>query len=179
MAILGVVGVAGVHYTYYYAISKTNVATAILLQYLAPAFILLFAVLAQGETFSFSETLFIRAGVCRLLFYGGRLQYPSVRGQSGRRDGGTGVCHFFAFYSVYGEYGLRRYSVWTILVYGLAAAALFWWCVHPPWMIAAAGYSIRTWGLFGFLGLFSAIVPFGLYSPEYAILKPPAPVLPP
>ena len=55
MIVLGVVGVAGVHYSYYYAIGKTNVATAILLQYLAPAFILLFAVLIQGETCSLAK----------------------------------------------------------------------------------------------------------------------------
>ena len=33
--LLGIVGVAGSNFTYYYAIEQTNVATAILLQYLA------------------------------------------------------------------------------------------------------------------------------------------------
>ena len=47
MAVLGVLGVAASNYFYYLAIQKTNVATAIVLQYTAPVFVLLYMV-ARG-----------------------------------------------------------------------------------------------------------------------------------
>ena len=43
---LGLIGIAGSNFTYYYTISETNVATAILLQYLAPTGQFLTAVIA-------------------------------------------------------------------------------------------------------------------------------------
>jgi len=39
-ALLGIVGAAGSNFTYYFAIQETNVATAILMQYLAPVLVL-------------------------------------------------------------------------------------------------------------------------------------------
>src|SRR5207302_10988165 len=47
VAILGILGVAASNYFYYLAIQKTNVATAIILQYTAPVWVLLYTV-ARG-----------------------------------------------------------------------------------------------------------------------------------
>ncbi|PYX35684.1 MAG: hypothetical protein DMG81_17525 [Acidobacteria bacterium] len=44
MVVLGVLGVAASNYLYYLAIQKTNVATAIILQYTAPVLVLLYMV---------------------------------------------------------------------------------------------------------------------------------------
>lgn len=41
-ALLGTLGIAGSNFLYYFAIQKTSVATAIILQYLAPVFVLLY-----------------------------------------------------------------------------------------------------------------------------------------
>ncbi|PIE34953.1 EamA family transporter [candidate division KSB3 bacterium] len=163
MIVLGAIGVAGVHYTYYYAISHTNVATAILLQYLAPAFILMFAVVVQGEACSAGKicALCLASLGCFLMVGGYDLELLAMN-----RLGvlaGLVSAGFFAFYSIYAEYGMRRYSVWTILVYGFASAAAFWWCLNPPWNILRAQYSAQIWLMFLFLGVFSAIVPFALY----------------
>ena len=40
--VLGFAGIAGSNYFYYLALQKTTVATAIILQYLAPAFVLVY-----------------------------------------------------------------------------------------------------------------------------------------
>ena len=47
LVLLGVLGVAASNYFYYFAIQKTNVATAIILQYTAPVLVLLYMV-ARG-----------------------------------------------------------------------------------------------------------------------------------
>ena len=47
--ILGIFGVAASNYLYYLAIQRTNVATAIILQYLAPVFVLLWMLAANSS----------------------------------------------------------------------------------------------------------------------------------
>jgi drug/metabolite transporter (DMT)-like permease len=163
MIILGVCGVASVQYAYYVAISKIHVATAILLQYTAPAFILIFAVTVQHDVLSLRKIFsLLLAFVGCFLVVGG---YDVNIFEANKLGVWAGLASavFFAFYSLYGEYGLKTYSVWTILFYCFTAAACFWWCVHPPWKIVTAHYSWQTWGFFLFLGVFSAIVPFGCY----------------
>lgn len=163
MLLLGIGGVAGVHYSYYYAISKIHVAAAILLQYMAPAFILAFAVTVQHERLSARKMLavLIAFGGCFLVV--GAYNLDVFRANVPGIAAGLASAVFFAFYTLYAEYGLNRYSVWTILLYGFTAAAGFWWCVHPPWKIVTAHYPFTIWLLFLVLGIFSAIVPFGCY----------------
>ena len=50
--ILGFVGVAGMQFTYYYTISKIHVGPAILLQYIQPVWVSVYAFLFQKEPLS-------------------------------------------------------------------------------------------------------------------------------
>src|SRR6516162_11070892 len=45
-SLLGILGIAGSNFAYYYTIQETNVATAILLQYMAPVLVLMYAALS-------------------------------------------------------------------------------------------------------------------------------------
>jgi hypothetical protein len=51
---IGIAGLAGVHFTYFKAISLTNVATAILLEYLAPVIVLLVSVIFLHHRFTWA-----------------------------------------------------------------------------------------------------------------------------
>jgi drug/metabolite transporter (DMT)-like permease len=163
MFVLGIVGIAGVTYSYYYAISKTNVATAILLQYTAPAFIMLFAVLFQHEPFSLNKVLALCLAFIGCFLVVGGYNVTIFETTKAGMVAGLASAGFFAFYSLYAEYGLKRYPAWTLLFYGFTTASLFWWCLHPPWKVFAAQYPLRIWGLFIGLGIFSTLVPFALY----------------
>ena len=46
---MGIIGGAGSNFTYYFTIAQTNVATAILLQYMAPLGVLSFAVVTHEK----------------------------------------------------------------------------------------------------------------------------------
>ena len=52
---VGICGVAGSNYFYYFAIKESNVATSILLQYTAPILVAIYAALFQHERFTLSK----------------------------------------------------------------------------------------------------------------------------
>jgi drug/metabolite transporter (DMT)-like permease len=126
LSAFGVFGLAAVHFTYFATIELTNVPTAILLEYLAPVLVLGVSVAAMGERF----TWFLPAGAA-LSVLGCALVVGAIGGE-GLRVSPAGIAWglasavFFAGYTLMGKYAAGRYSPWTLLVYGLGAASVFW-----------------------------------------------------
>ena len=69
----------------------------------------------------------------------------------------------FAWYSIHGEYGMRRYSPWTVLFYAMGFAAVMWNILHPPLEAFLHGYTGTEWGWILYIGIFGTLAPFGLY----------------
>ncbi|HEY8669228.1 MAG TPA: DMT family transporter, partial [Terriglobales bacterium] len=55
LLVLGLAGVAASNYFYYLAIQRTNVATAIIVQYTAPVWVLLYMVARRAETLTLAK----------------------------------------------------------------------------------------------------------------------------
>ena len=70
---------------------------------------------------------------------------------------------FFAFYTLYGERGLRRYAPWTIIFYGFGSGAIFYCILFSPLKIITDGHSMKVWMAFFYIAIFSTLIPFGLY----------------
>ena len=115
--LLGGVIMALVQVTYFFAISKIQVAAAIFLQYLAPVMIAFFSILFWKEAFTltkFLALLFSLAG-CYLIVGGYNLHLLKMN-QMGILSGVvSALC--FAAYALVGEKGMHRYSPWTVLFY--------------------------------------------------------------
>lgn len=150
--IFGIFGVATVQFTYLYAISETNVATAVFLQYLSPIFILLYGLLTRQEIITAIKLLAISSATL-----GGFL---IVKGNFGSGlavtipglIGGLASALSFAFYTIYGKYGLDRYSLWTLLLWGMGVGGIVWMFHAPPW-VTFFSYS-REVSVFSFTLLF-------------------------
>lgn len=159
---LGLFGVAAVQGTYYYSISRLGVGLSILIQYLAPALVVLYE-MARGRSPSPRTLTAVAAAVAGTALLVGGIDASALRATPVDWVIGFGTAVTFAFYIVYSKRGLGRYPAPTVLLYTFAIASLFWAVVTPPWRIAAARYSAEVWGLFLAIGVCSTLVPFALF----------------
>jgi drug/metabolite transporter (DMT)-like permease len=161
--VLGTLGMAAINITYLYAISKLNVAAALILEYLAPVLIALYTVIFQRERLSRWTVAAIGAAVSGCYLVVGAYNLNLFQMNLAGILSGLGAAAAFAWWSVHGEYGMRRYSPWTVLFYALLVAAVEWNLLHPPLEAFMHAYSPATWGWIAFVALVGAILPFGLY----------------
>ena len=171
-ALLGVLGVAASNYFYYVAIQKTNVATAITLQYTAPVWVLLYAVI-RGQM----KLTLQRVAAVGLALAGIALVIGVFSSGSFRLDGPGVVAALlaafsFTFYNIGGHSILARYDRWTVLLYTIGSASIFWIFVNTPWKIAAARYSGGQWLFLLFFSLLSVLAPFSFYFAGLQHLEP-------
>jgi drug/metabolite transporter (DMT)-like permease len=169
--LLGVLGAAASNYLYYLAIQRTNVATAIILQYTAPVWVLLYTI-ARGSR----QPSLRRSAAVGLAVAGCALAVGFVG--SGFRMDAVGVtaallaAFSFAFYNVGGHSVLARYDRWKVLLWVLVAASTFWIFVNPPWKIVAAHYGRQQWAFMLVFSLVSVLGPFSCYFAGLQHLEP-------
>jgi drug/metabolite transporter (DMT)-like permease len=169
---LGVFGVAFSNYLYYLAIQKTNVATAIILQYSAPVLVLVYMV-ARG----LQRPTVQRVSAVALAVVGSGLAI-GLGGGRGLALNPVGVTAAilaavaFSFYNIAGHNILARYDHWLVLLYTTLSAAVFWLVVNPPWKVVTAHYSGFEWSFLLIFALVSALLPFSLYFAGLQYLEP-------
>ncbi|MCP4118459.1 MAG: EamA family transporter [Desulfobacteraceae bacterium] len=168
---LGIFGMAAVQYTYLLAISKINVASAILLQYQAPVLIILFSVFVLKEKVSklTLAAIVVSTAGCYLVVGGYDLALFSMN-RVGAVAGLLSACAF-AFYSMYGEYGMRKYNPITITFYAMLVAAVLWNLVQKPFSAFQLEYTANQWGWIFFIGIFGGVVPFTLYFKGVSLIR--------
>jgi DME family drug/metabolite transporter len=171
VTLLGTLGVAASNYLYYLAIQRTNVATAIIVQYTAPVWVLLYMV-GRGQQ---KATLKHFAGV-GLAVVGIALVIDVLRGglKLDRLGLLAALLAAFAFtlYNVTAHDLLRRYDRWKVLLWALVSASLFWVVVNPPWKVAAAHYNRGQWMFLSLFALVSLLGPFSCYFAGLQHLTP-------
>jgi drug/metabolite transporter (DMT)-like permease len=173
--LLGVLGVAVSNYFYYLAIQRTNVATAIIVQYTAPVWVLLYVV-ARGQ----QKASLQKVAAVALAVTGIALVIDLIHARSGtgvRLDtlgiGAALLASFsFAFYNVAGHGILLRYDRWRVLMWTLTASAIFWLIVNPPWKIVAAHYAPAQWLFLFVFSMISVLGAFSLYFLGLQHLEP-------
>jgi drug/metabolite transporter (DMT)-like permease len=170
-AVLGIVGIAVTNYTYYFTVKESSVATAILVQYTAPVWVVLYSVFIMKEEKLDRITiisLVVALAGCYLAVTSGSLQGINLRGWTIL----TGPLSAFAFaYQVIGtKQLLKRYSMWTLLLYMFGFAAIFWLCVNPPWNILAKEYQASDWGVLWLFAIVSILIPQSAFASGLRLL---------
>lgn len=172
--VLGMLGVAVSNYFYYVAIQKTNVATAIILQYTAPVWVLVYVVARRQQKLSLQKVAAVGVAITGIAL---AIGIVGTAGSSLKLDSygiaAAMLASFsFAFYNVGGHRILARYDRWRVLLWALTSAACFWLVVNPPWKIVAQHYSIGEWAFLFIFSMLSVLGPFSLYFLGLQYLEP-------
>jgi drug/metabolite transporter (DMT)-like permease len=173
--VLGMLGVAASNYFYYVAIQRTSVAIAIVLQYTAPVWVLLYVVARGQQKLSLQKVaavLVALAGISLTIGIVGTSSGSSLRLDRRGLIAAMLASFSFAFYNVGGHRILARYDRWRVLTWTLASAAIFWLVVNPPWKILATHYTIAQWTFLFVFSMISVLGSFSLYFLGLQYLEP-------
>ncbi len=163
LAILGTVGMALSQYTYYFALTRIPVATALLVTYTSPLLVLTAGVLFYGERLRRRD---VAAALATLLGAGLviRAYEPGTLRGNAAGLAASGFCAAaFAFYSLWAKRTAPRVSPWTMVTYSLLTAAVFWLPLAPPWSVLLGAYAAPIWLGLAVVVVFGTLVPFSLY----------------
>jgi drug/metabolite transporter (DMT)-like permease len=172
LILFGLIGMACVQYFYLYTISQFNVATAVFIEYLAPAFIAIYAVWWKKEKLG-RQTL-----LALLLALGGSSLIVAGKAITGLHLHAAGLLSglasalAFSFYMIYGKGLLGRYNPWAVLGYGMLFGAVPFWFLAPPWVVYNYHFGWQTWLSIGYIVVFATLIPFGLTLTGLRHLKP-------
>ena len=173
--VLGTLGVAVSNYFYYVAIQRTNVAIAIIVQYTAPVWVLLYVV-ARGQQKLTGQKVAAVAlavtGIALVMNILGAKSATALHLDPYGLIAALLASFSFAFYNVGGHSILARHDRWRVLVWTLTAAAAFWLVVNPPWKIAAAHYAPAQWLFLFVFSMISVLGAFSLYFLGLQHLEP-------
>lgn len=167
LALLGLIGVAAVQGTYYYALATLGVGLAILIQYLAPALVVIHD-LTRGVRPPPRMLAAVGAALVGIVLLVGDLEPAAGRAGALAWLSAFASAATFAFSIVWTKRVLTHCEPETAQFYSFAVAWVLFAVITPPWRIAQAGYDGGTWLLFAALGIFSVLIPVRLF---YAGLK--------
>lgn len=173
--VLGMLGVAASNYFYYVAIQKTSVAIAIVLQYTAPVWVLLYVVARRQQKLSaqkIAAVIFALAGIALTIGMVGAKSASPLRLDSFGLIAAMLASFSFAFYNVAGHGILARYDRWRVLIWTLTSASVFWLVVNAPWKVLASHYSPAQWVFLFVFSMISVLGSFSLYFLGLQHLEP-------
>jgi len=173
--VLGMLGVAASNYFYYVAIQKTSVAIAIIVQYTAPVWVLLYVVARGLQKASLQKVAAVGVAITGIALAIGMVGAKSASPLHLDFYGlmAALLASFsFAFYNVAGHGILARYDRWRVLTWTLTSASVFWVVVNPPWKVLAAHYAPAQWGFLFVFSMISVLGSFSLYFQGLQHLEP-------
>ncbi len=173
--VLGMLGVAVSNYFYYVAIQRTNVATAIIVQYTAPVWVLLYVVARGQQKLTAQKVIAVAlavTGIALVIDLLGATSGTALHLDPYGVLAALLASFSFAFYNVAGHRILARHDRWRVLVWTLTAAAAFWLVVNPPWKIVAAHYAPAQWAFLFVFSMISVLGAFSLYFLGLQHLEP-------
>jgi drug/metabolite transporter (DMT)-like permease len=168
-AILGITAI-GLQFTYFYSISKINVAVAILLQYLSPVFIALYYALVAPEKLTRITLLAISLSVAGCYLVVGAFKVDLLTLNRQGIVAGILAAVLYAWYTLYGEKGMRKYDPWTVLFYAVLLATIFLNIVLPPFRSVRA-YSGTEWFWLAYSVVLGTVAPFGLFLMGVSLIR--------
>jgi len=160
---LGAIGLVGANYFYYLAIEKTTVATAIILQYSAPVWVLVYMAVRGLQKPTARRIAAVGAAVVGSALAIGVAAPGQINLNLVGVLAAMGAALSFAFYNIFGRTLVSQHPRWKVVAYALLGSALVWIVVNPPWRVLEANYSRDQWMFMVMFAFLSMLIPFSFY----------------
>jgi drug/metabolite transporter (DMT)-like permease len=161
MAWFGIAGLAGVHATYFLAISRLDIGVALVIQYLGPLLILLWLRFFHGRHLAPSLWAAVALSAVGCFFVVGAYDADQIDVRGVIAAFGSAIA--FSIYIIAAERAGHRYGPPTALAWAAGFAALFWLLVRPPWTFPWDQFASLDHILLGFgVAIVGTLVPFML-----------------
>jgi drug/metabolite transporter, DME family len=162
-SLFGGVFMAVMQLSYFMAISKIQVAAAILVQYMAPVLVACFSMLFWHERVSGLKILALLLSLagCYLVVGGYNLSLLNMN----RVGIMWALLSALAFASttLLGEKMMHNHNPISTLTYGLVFSALSLNIIQTPFAILSRSYTAQTWAAIHYIVIVGTLLPFGLY----------------
>lgn len=172
LIIFGLVGMLAVQYTYMASINHGNAAVATLLQYLAPAMIILYLIMSRQSILTRQDVVTVLLALigCFFLLTNGSVSQLSVPTPAIIWGILSGIA--LAFYTLYAVPLLKQYDSlvivgWAMLIGGTALSF-----IHPPWQMNMASLTIEAYFYLIFVIIFGTMIAFWFYIESLQSLLP-------
>lgn len=166
----GILGLLAVQYTYFAAIEASNAATATLLQYLAPAMIVVFVALKLKSFPTRTQVIAIILALVGtfLLVTHGNFRELSISGWA--LFWGIASAFALAFYTLQPIKLLKKYGSLVVVGWGMIIGGIGMSFFHPPWKVEGS-FSTSSIVAISFVILFGTLIAFICYLESLKYLK--------
>ncbi|MCU0554308.1 MAG: DMT family transporter [Syntrophales bacterium] len=162
---------AATMFTYFYAISKIQVAAAILLQYQSPVLVAAYALAFSRERHSPATVLAIAGSGLGCYLAVGAYSLDLLSLNRAGIAGGLGAAAFLSGYTVLSESALRRHKPWTVLFYASLFSAAACNLLHEPFEGLTRSYDAVQWFWILFISVVGTAISLGLYNKGLRLIR--------
>lgn len=172
LILFGLVGMLGVQYTYFASIATGNAATATLLQYLAPVYIVLYSLAKEKQkpTVKISFAVFLALAGTFLLMTNGTTNQFTVSLVSVVWGVLSGVA--LAFYTLASAQLLKTWQTTLVVGWGMVIGGTAMCWLVPSLVPTNIVSGVDTWLLIMFVVLFGTLIAFLLFVESIRHLSP-------
>lgn len=172
LIIFGLLGMLAVQYTYMASIQHGNAAVATLLQYLAPAMIIIYLVLRKETVFTRNDFVTVSLALAGSFFLltNGSVSQLSVPAPAIVWGILSGVA--LAFYTLYAVPLLKQYDSLVVVGWAMVIGGLSLSFIHPPWKMGSSSLTLEAYLYLVFVIVFGTMLAFWFYIESLQSLSP-------
>jgi drug/metabolite transporter (DMT)-like permease len=167
--LFSVLGMVAVQYTYFYSINLSNAATATVLQYTGPIFVVGYYAAKNKRLPIFTEiiALVLALGGTFLLVTHGSINQLVISDKA--LIWGILSALSLAFYTIYPVRLLIKFSALTVTGWGMIIGGIVFSLINQPWTLSGI-WDIETFLAFGYIILFGTVIAFAIFLSSLKII---------
>lgn len=160
--LFGIFGMVAVQFTYFYSISLSNAATATVLQYIGPVFVVAFYALKNRRwpiAMEYVALIFALTGTFLLVTHG---SFDGLVISEAAVFWGILSAIALAFYTIQPVQLLKKFSSSTVTGWGMMIGGISFSLYTSPWQSSGI-WDTGTWAAFAYIIIFGTVIAFSIF----------------